>query len=211
MPAEITCGRAGGTLIGMEHCQNCYYKRLPDDVSTVFCKYRIKEMAKEVRMLMIKRQSCKTEDLKAIRDRQYAMGHPRAAEMTENKVKKSHERYKELGMINKAIAHITEQAMELAKQPGKRDAIIKIEEHLTATCIDTATAEKLLKKEKSLAELYNVIQKKAKEKATQKHGTTCVCLTSEDVFAMVDDYYNIAGAEKEKAGFVTEVNIFDLL
>ena len=211
MSADITCGRAGGALIGMKHCENCYYKRIKEDVSTVFCKYRISMSAKETRINMINRQKQETEDLCVIRDRHYTMGHPRLAEDIDRKVKESQKKYKELLMINEAIAHITEQAMKIAEQPGKRAAIIKIEEHLTAKCTSEVIAAKLLNKEKSLDELYTSIEKKAKEMITKKAGTVCVSLTSEDVFAIVDDYYDIADATDRTESAPAEVNIFDLL
>lgn len=197
MPACITCDRIGGALISMQHCKNCYYKRIHDDVSTVFCKYRTRETVKEMRLNMIKEQERKTENLKAARDRQYTMGRPRLAEDTDRKVKKAQKRHKELIIINEAIVHITKQAMELAEQLDKREVIIKVEEHLTAVCIDTETADKLLDKEKSLAELYSTIEEKAKGKVVSQQGTACTCLTSEDVFAMTDEYYGIAGAKAD--------------
>lgn len=208
MSADITCGRAGGALISMKHCENCYYKRIKEDVSTLFCKYRISMSAKETRINMINRQKQETEDLCIIRDRHYTMGRPRLAEDIDRKVKESQKKYKELLMINEAIAHITEQAMKIAEQPGKRAAIIKIEEHLTAKCTSEVIAAKLLNKEKSLDELYTSIEKKAKEMAK---GTTCVVLTSEEVFNMVDDYYDIADATDRAESAPAEVNIFDLL
>ena len=211
MSTDITCGRAGGALISMERCENCYYKRIKEDVSTVFCKYRIKKAAKEACVNRIARQKKEIEDLKAARDRQYTMGHPRLAEDTGRKVKESQKKYKELLMINEAIAHITEQAMKIAEQPGKRAAIIKIEEHLTAKCTSEVIAAKLLNKEKSLDELYTSIEKKAKEMITKKAGIVCVSLTSEDVFAIVDDYYDIADATDRAESAPAEVNIFDLL
>lgn len=208
MSADITCGRAGGALISMKHCENCYYKRIKEDVSTLFCKYRISMSAKETRINMINRQKQDTEDLCVIRDRYYTMGRPRLAEDIDRKVKESQKKYKELLMINEAIAHITEQAMKIAEQPGKRAAIIKIEEHLTAKCTSEVIAAKLLNKEKSLDELYTSIEKKTKEMAK---GTTCVVLTSEEVFNMVDDYYDIADVADQAESAPAEVNIFDLL
>lgn len=208
--SDITCGCAGGALISMENCKNCYYKRIKDDVSTVFCKYRINASARESRANMIRKQLENTEYLKSQRDRQYTMGRPRLAEETNRKVKESHNKYKELLMINKAIAHITEQAMDIAKEPEKREAIIKIEEHLTAKCNSEAIADKLLNKEKSLSELYDIITEKAKEKITKKSGTVCVALTSEEVFNVVDEYYNIA-AKTGRADIAAEVSIFDFL
>ncbi len=209
MSADITCGRAGGALISMEHCENCYYKRIEEDVSTVFCKYHISAESKKNRISMIKKQSSYTDQLKALRDRRYTMGRPRLAEETDKEARKSYDRYKELVMINEAIEHITNQAMEIAKQPEKREAIIKIEEHLTAKCNSEAIAEKLLDKKKSLNALYISIEEKAKEMITKKAGTVCVSLTSEDVFAMVDEYYGID--TKKEAEPAPEVNIFDLI
>ena len=208
--SDITCGCAGGALISMENCKNCYYKRIKDDVSTVFCKYRINASARESRANMIRKQLENTEYLKSQRDRQYTMGRPRLAEETDKEARKSYDKYKELVMINEAIEHITNQAMEIAKEPEKREAIIKIEEHLTAKCNSEAIADKLLNKEKSLAALYTSIEEKAKEMITKKSGTVCVALTSEDVFNMVDEYYGIADTVSQDDN-ATEVNIFDFL
>lgn len=117
-------------------------------------------------------------------------------------------------MINEAIGYITEQAMEIAeKEPEKRNAIIKIEEHLTAKCTTTAIAEMLLKKEKSLKELYKKIEDHARKKLEEsKTHSRVICLTSQQVFEIADEYYEIASdtTSTEKLS-MKGVDLFDLL
>ena len=38
MSWQIGCPQKGNLIDG-ERCRNCFYKRLPDDVSTVWCRY----------------------------------------------------------------------------------------------------------------------------------------------------------------------------
>lgn len=108
-------------------------------------------------------------------------------------------------MIDKAIAHLTKQAM-MENNP----AITKIEEHLVEKCTDNATAEKLLDKSKSLRKLYEQIKSQARKKAVKNVAV----LSDEEVYKIADEYYGIQPEkpdreDKPKSG--EKVNILDFL
>lgn len=93
-------------------------------------------------------------------------------------------------MMDQAIAHITEQMMELD------DPLVqKIEEHLTAICTTDAVARKLLKKEKTLKELKDQIWKRAEQQRKQNIAV----LPSDEVYAMAEKYYEITEQDKAAA------------
>ena len=105
-------------------------------------------------------------------------------------------------MRNRAIAHITAQALE-----ENNPAVTKIEEYLTAKCTDDSIAKKLLAEGKSLKELYENIRKNARKKAV---GGTAV-LTEEEVYQMADEYYGILNDRPEEKLDGEKVNILDFL
>lgn len=109
-------------------------------------------------------------------------------------------------MIDKAIAKITKEAMA-----ANDSFITDLEEHLTSICTTNEIAEKILNENKSL--------KKASEKiweiARRRKKGNVACIRSNEVFAALEEYYEIAKVEKDY--FVdankTEgpINILDLL
>lgn len=105
-------------------------------------------------------------------------------------------------MIDKAIAHITKQMMEL-NQP----LVQAIEEHLTSICTTDAVAGKLLQEEKTLKELNDKIWNKARRQ--QKKG--CAFLREEEVYGIAEDYYEIAEADKKTETKNDVIDIMDLL
>ena len=148
MSADITCGRAGGALISMQHCENCYYKRIPDDVSQIFCTYRIHTQIKEARDAAIEKSKAALHDMTLKRDGYYTRGRPRLAEKMEKQIKSQKEKHAELLKINEALNALAGRAIKAAEDhPKKRAEIIKKEEQLRAACKTKAAAEKLLQKE----------------------------------------------------------------
>lgn len=91
-------------------------------------------------------------------------------------------------IINKAIAHITEQMM---KEPNNT-AIVEIEEHLTKLCKNESIARKLLAEGKTLQGALKEIENRAREIA--KIGA--VCIGPQEGFALVERYYDITEADK---------------
>lgn len=100
-------------------------------------------------------------------------------------------------MIDKAIAKISKEMMKI-----DTPLAIGIEEHLTEICKTDKVAEKLLSEQKSLKDICAQITNYAKSQA--KNGTAC--LKSDEVFAMVDEYYEINTVKSPD-----RINILDLL
>lgn len=100
-------------------------------------------------------------------------------------------------MIDKAIKQITEEMMELDTPLAQG-----IEEHLTEKCTSEAVAEKLLGSGKSLKEICGKVTAEAKKRA--KGGVAYI--PPEEVFRMVDDYYEIGSAPKRD-----HIDVMDLL
>lgn len=100
-------------------------------------------------------------------------------------------------MIDKAIAKITEEAMEL-----DTPLAIGIEEHLTEICKNDYVAGKLLDPEKSLKGACDQITEQARKQA--KHGRACI--SDADAFQMADEYFGIE--EKKKSD---KIDIMDLI
>ena len=100
-------------------------------------------------------------------------------------------------MINKAIAKITEEAMEL-----DTPLAIGIEEHLTEICKNDYVAGKLLDPGKSLKGVCDHITEQARKQA--KHGRACIA--DGDAFRMADEYFGIE--EKKKSD---KIDVMDLI
>jgi hypothetical protein len=81
-------------------------------------------------------------------------------------------------MINRAISHITEEAMVL-----NTPQTTKIEEYLTAKCTDKAIAEELLASKRLVKKLYYKLLEKARAKAI--NGAS---VTPEEVYRTIDEY-----------------------
>lgn len=145
--ATIECPYAE-ELVDMLVCRNCFYKRVPDDPSTVFCTYRIRSGAKVARASVIHKQKTIINDLTTKCDQYYTRGRPRLAEQTEKEIKKEKDKLSELLKINEALNALAGRAIKAVEDhPEKRVEIIKKEEQLKAACRTKAAAEKLLQKE----------------------------------------------------------------
>ncbi|MCC2864894.1 PcfK-like family protein [Anaerovorax odorimutans] len=105
-------------------------------------------------------------------------------------------------MIDKAIAHITEQMMQL-DQPLMQ----LIEEHLTGICTTTAVAERLLAEDKSLKNLNDKVWSEARKR---KKGDGAYIPESE-IFAMAEEYYGITEEDKNTPGNAGVIDILDLI
>lgn len=100
-------------------------------------------------------------------------------------------------MINKAIAKITEEAMEL-----DTPLAIGIEEHLAEVCKNDYVAGKLLDPGKSLKGACDLITEQARKQA--KNGRACI--SDGDAFRMADEYFGIE--EKKKTD---KIDVMDLI
>lgn len=98
--------------------------------------------------------------------------------------------------INQAIKHITGQAMA-----DGREIAIFIEETITERCTTEDIAGKVLNEDKTLKELLNQINEKARKTAVENVG----CLSKEEVKKMAFKYYDIDETETEM------IDVMDLL
>lgn len=106
-------------------------------------------------------------------------------------------------MINKAIAHITDQMMKL-NQP----LVQLIEEYLTEICTTEAVAEKLLAEGKTLKELNDRMWSEAAKRKTGQGAY----IPEPELYAMAEEYYGIAEEDKQKQHKASDViDIRDLL
>ena len=111
-------------------------------------------------------------------------------------------------MKDKAIAKITEEAMAIGDPMA-----IAIEEHLTARCMNTQIAEKLLAEDKSLKKAIDVIMQKARKIASEnrKGNTGRAVISDADAYKMVDEYYGLdEQAAPEKRPASQRVDVLDL-
>ena len=105
-------------------------------------------------------------------------------------------------MKDKAIAKITDEAMKIDDPMA-----FAIEEHLTELCTSNAVAEKLLAEDKSLMQIYDAIWKEAEKR---KKGRVAF-IPPEEVFQMVDDYYELGlTSPAPKQEHTGKVNVLDL-
>lgn len=110
-------------------------------------------------------------------------------------------------LLDKAIAHITEQAMKLDEQ-----LTYMIEEHLTNICTTEQVANKLLDEEKTLEKLnkdiWNLASKRKKGNGAH--------IPDAEIFEISEKYYGITEEDKNiktvnKRQDKKIVNIMDLL
>lgn len=99
-------------------------------------------------------------------------------------------------MINKAIAKITDEMLEI-----NNTFAIRIEEHLTALCTNENVAAKLLDDSKSLKKCISVIFDRVRSQTKER----AVAIDDEIVFKMAEEYYEI---DTEKTA---NIDILDLL
>lgn len=90
-------------------------------------------------------------------------------------------------LIDKAIAHITDEAMKLGD-----DLSIMIEEHLTNICITEAVANKLLNEEKTL----NKLNKNIWDEARKRKNGNGAHIPDAEIFEMAESYYCITEEDK---------------
>ena len=102
-------------------------------------------------------------------------------------------------MIDKAIAKITDEMMK-----SENPAIRHIEEHLTNLCTGEAVAEKILAPEKTLKGAYEAMKKEARKMAGDSGE---ICISDEEGFRIVDEYFGIRPAESG----TKKINVMDLL
>ena len=190
MSADITCGREGGALIDMKNCICCYYKNTPDGLSIPFCLFNAKQNRTSNRKTEIEKLRVEISDLQLQEEQAYAQGRPQKAESLGRKRKETVKTMENREITYDAVRHINAQAQSIAYiAQEKMNMIIKIEEHLVAACIDTAAAEKLLNKEKSLNGLYNIIAAVSRSCCSEQE-------LDELIKHMADEYYGIGEPTK---------------
>ena len=91
-------------------------------------------------------------------------------------------------MINKAIAHITDQAMKAGDELSRF-----LEEHLTEICTNERIAEKLLNEEKTLKEINDQMWAKAEKRRKGNFAG----IDSRELYDMLESYYEITEADKQ--------------
>lgn len=106
-------------------------------------------------------------------------------------------------LIDRAIAHITEQMMQ---HPGD-DMYIILEEYLTEICTTNAIADKLLKEEKNLEGFIETLWEEAK-----KRNENTAVMTSSEVIPMLELYYGITEEDKQGSNSIIKtIDITDFL
>ena len=101
-------------------------------------------------------------------------------------------------MIDKAIAKITGEMMKI-----DTPLAIGIEEHLTEVCKSENVAEKLLDEGKSLKACCDKVTAEARKRAKNN----VYAFPSEEVYAMVDEYYGISNVPEP----AKKINVMDLM
>nr|AHF24050.1 hypothetical protein [uncultured bacterium Contig643] len=115
-----------------------------------------------------------------------------------------HNKEKEtLHMIDKAIAKITKEAMEI-----NDPVAFGIEEHLTEICTSSSVAMKILAEDKSLKGIYDKVWAEARK----RRKGNCVFIPPAEVYAMIDEYYEISssGSQTQRPAR-TRANVLDLI
>ena len=103
-------------------------------------------------------------------------------------------------MINKAIAKITEEMMNVGDEMTRI-----LEEYLTSICTNEKVAEKILNPNKTLEEFMKQLWKIAKDR--QKNSKAS--MTSVEIIPMLEDYFGIT--ETDKSGRkTTPTSVIDI-
>ena len=148
MAAYITCP-AKGELRDMSECRNCYYKRHPIDLSTVFCKWKVKAGERRARQARIEHAEEELDGFIKEQERLFTAGHPDKAILLSGEIEKSRRVIRDLKVKGKVVDEIHRQSMEV-NQP-----IIKIaEEILTRSSALIAQLKPEDLKTKTLHQLY---------------------------------------------------------
>ena len=104
-------------------------------------------------------------------------------------------------MIDKAIAKLTEEMMELNNPFAQA-----MEEHLTQLCTNDRIAEKILQEGKSLKAACEKVREKAKKEAVRGIGI----VSDQDAYKMVEEYFGITEVA-EKRSTEKKINVLDLI
>lgn len=105
-------------------------------------------------------------------------------------------------MTDRAIEKITKEATAI-----NDPVAIAIEEHLTGLCTSNTVAMKILAEDKSLKVIYDKIWAEAKK----RRKGNCAYIPPEEVFAMIDEYYDIGTSEQHTKPAREGVNVLDLI
>ena len=106
-------------------------------------------------------------------------------------------------MKDKAIRKLTEEAMKIDDPVA-----FAIEEHLTAKIRTNAEASLIMAEDKTLKGAYDKVWAEARKR---KKGN-CACIPPEEVFEIVDEYYNLSSTgivRQHSSG--DRVNVLDLI
>ena len=172
MSWQIKCPLKG-KLISGEQCRRCFYKRLPDDVSNVWCRHptykkRMENLARAIDRLCRKEEAQK--DKIALL---YMQGKMRKAEEAEQELRELRLRRAALKLRLEANEKMTREAYTI-----NAPLVTAVEEYLSDLTRDSIIAEKILAPNKNLSELYINIQQES-------------ITTPENAIARALKYYNI--------------------
>lgn len=107
-------------------------------------------------------------------------------------------------LTDRAIARITEECQ-------KRNYLIPLEEYLTSI-MDDSVAEKVLDEKKTLQGCFEKMWDIAKKRPQNGYAyLNCVCISLEEGFSIIQDYYGIDLAEKSSQKESDVIDILDFL
>lgn len=172
MSWQIKCPLKG-KLISGEQCRSCFYKRLPDDVSIIWCRYPAYKKRTENLIKTIDRSQHEEEAKKDKIALLYAQGKTRKAEEAEKELRELRLRRTALKLRLKANKKMTREAHKI-----NAPLVTAVEEYLSDLTRDSIIAEKILAPNKNLSELYINIQQES-------------ITTPENAIACALKYYNI--------------------
>lgn len=172
MSWQIECPHEHALIDGGT-CGSCFYKRLPSDVSTVWCRYPTCVKRLENLKRAIDRNEREAEVQKEKIARLYVQGKTRKAEEAENELRKLRLQNTGLRMRLKANKKMTREAYHI-----NAPLVTAIEDYLSDLTRKSDIAEKILDPNKSLDELYTIIRWEA-------------ITTPENAIARALEYYNI--------------------
>lgn len=172
MSWQIGCPQKRNLIDG-ERCRNCFYKRLPDDVSTVWCRYPTYKKRTENLGRIIKRSYREEEMQKDKIALLYVQGKTRKAEEAERELRELRLRRAALKLRLEANKKMTREAHHI-----NAPLVTAVEDYLSDLTRNSIIAEKILTPNKNLLELYTIIQRES-------------ITTPENAIARALKYYNI--------------------
>lgn len=172
MSWQIECPHEHALIDGGA-CSSCFYKRLPSDVSTVWCRYPTYVKRLENLKRAIDRNEREAEVQKEKIARLYVQGKTKKAEEAENELRGLRLQNTVLRMRLKANKKMTREAYHI-----NAPLVTAIEDYLSDLTRKSDIAEKILTPDKSLYELYTIIRWEA-------------ITTPENAIARALEYYNI--------------------